>query len=99
MIKAKRKRHDNAFKAKVGLEALKEIKTAQEIAQEFDVHPQQVSDWKRQVQENLPKTFEQVGKKRKKEDFEVERDKLHSKIGQLTIELDFVTKKSKQLGL
>jgi len=97
-MKAKRKRHDNAFKARVALEALKGIKTIQTIVKEFDLHPMQVSEWKRKLQESLPEAFER-GKKGGPDDFEAEREKLHSKIGQLTIELDFVIKKSKQLGL
>ena len=44
-MKAKRKRHDPQFKARVGLEALKGVKTIQQIAKEYDVHPTQVSDW------------------------------------------------------
>ena len=96
-MKAKRKRHDNAFKARVALEALKGIKSIQAIAKEFDLHPMQVSEWKRKLQERLPGAFER-GKK-SDNDFEAEREKLHSKIGQLTIELDFAIKKSKQLGL
>ena len=96
-MKAKRKRHDDAFKARVALEALKEIKSIQEIAQEFDIHPQQVSDWKIKLQESLPSAFER--RKKKGDGFESEREKLHSKIGQLTVELDFAIKKSKQLGL
>ena len=98
-MKAKRKRHDNTFKARVALEALKGIKSIQEIAKEFDLHPMQVSEWKRKLQESLPDAFDRVGKKGRGDDFEAEREKLHSKIGQLTIELDFVIKKSKQLGL
>ena len=98
-MKAKRKRHDNAFKAKVGLEALKGIKSIQEIAQENEVHPAQVTKWKKQLEEDLSTISEQRGKKRDIKDFEVERDKLHSKIGQLTIEVDFLKKKSKQIGL
>ena len=96
-MKAKRKRHDNAFKGRVALEALKGIKSIQAIAKEFDLHPMQVSEWKRKLQESLPGAFER-GKK-SDNDFEAEREKLHSKIGQLTIELDFAIKKSKQLGL
>ena len=97
-MKAKRKRHDNAFKARVALEALKGIKTIQAIGKEFDLHPMQVSEWKKKLQESLPGVFER-GKKEGQDDFEAEREKLHSKIGQLSIELDFVIKKSKQLGL
>lgn len=97
-MKAKRKRHDNAFKARVALEALKGIKTIQAIAKEFDLHPMQVSEWKRRLQESLPRAFER-GKKGGPDDFGAEREKLQSKIGQLSMELDFVIKKSKQLGL
>jgi transposase len=98
-MKAKRKRNDNAFKAKVGLEALKEIRSIQEIAQEFEVHPTQVSKWKKKLEEDLSSVFEQGNKKRGQNELEKERDKLHSKIGQLTIEVDWLKKKSKQLGL
>lgn len=96
-MKAKRRRHDGAFKARVALEALKGIKTIQQIAKEYEVHPVQVSQWKKTVQEKLGQVFE--GGSSESGDFEKERDHLHSKIGQLTVELDFVTKKSKQLGL
>ena len=98
-MKAKRKRHDNAFKAKVALEALKEIRSIQEIAQEFEVHPTQVAKWKKKLEEDLSTVFEQGNKKRGQNELEKERDKLHSKIGQLTIEVDWLKKKSKQLGL
>ena len=80
-MKAKRKRHDNAFKGRVALEALKGIKSIQAIAKEFDLHPMQVSEWKRKLQERLPGAFER-GKK-SDNDFEAEREKLHSKIGRL----------------
>jgi transposase-like protein len=46
-MKAKRRRHDPEFKARVALEALKGIKTIQQIAKDFDVHPVQVSEWKK----------------------------------------------------
>jgi transposase-like protein len=98
-MKAKRKRHDNAFKARVGLEALKGIRSIQEIAQEFELHPMQVSEWKKRLQESLPSAFERGKKRGTKDAFEAERDKLHAKIGQLSIEVDFLEKKSKQLGL
>ena len=48
-MKAKRKRHDNAFKGRVALEALNGIKSIQAIAKEFDLHPMQVSEWKRKL--------------------------------------------------
>ena len=97
-MKAKRRRHDSAFKARVALEAMKEDKTIHQIAKENDVHPTQVTEWKKMLAENIVGVFE--GNKRAgKEDFEKERERLHSKIGQLTVEVDFLEKKSKQLGL
>ena len=98
-MRAKRRTHDAAFKARVALEALKGIKTIQQIAKEFDVHPVQVSDWKKTVQERLSNVFERGAAGAGDGEFEQERAALHSKIGELTVKLDFVTKKSKQLGL
>jgi transposase len=99
-MKAKRRRHDATFKSRVALEALKGIKTIQQIAADYDVHPVQVSEWKKTLIERLPEAFE--GKKGGwggGEDFESERSELHSKIGELTVKLDFAVKKSRQLGL
>jgi transposase-like protein len=95
-MKAKRKRHDGAFKAKIGLEALKGIKTVSQIAKEFDVHPVQVSQWKNQLMERLPQTFEADAARIVDEEVV---SKLHEKIGQLTVENDFLKKKCKQLGI
>jgi len=97
-MKAKRRRHDAAFKARVALEALQGVKTIQQIAKEYELHPVQVSDWKKALLEGLPGVFEK-GAGGAGSDFEKEREGLHSKIGQLTIKLDFLEKKSKQLGL
>ena len=97
-MKAKRKRHDAEFKARVALEALKGIKTVQQIAQEFDVHPVQVSEWKKKLSTQAGSVFESAPQKRV-EDFSAERTQLHSKIGELTVMLDFAVKKSKQLGV
>jgi len=98
-MKAKRRRHDPQFKARVALEALKGIKTIQEIAKEFEVHPGQVTDWKKTMLEGVVGVFERGSVGTGPDDFERERDQLNAKIGELTIKLDFVTKKSKQLGL
>lgn len=98
-MKAKRKRHEPAFKARVALEALKGEKTAQQIAKQYDVHPVQVSEWKGRLAEELPEIFKSIKTKSKEEQFDKEREKLQSKIGELTIQIDYLTKKSKQLGL
>jgi len=98
-MKAKRRRHDPEFKARVALEALKGIKTIQQIAKENDIHPVQVSEWKKLMAEGATRVFEGGPARAEAEDFEAERSKLHAKIGQLAVEVDFLTKKSKQLGL
>jgi transposase len=98
-MKAKRRRHDPEFKARVALEALKGIKTIQQIAKDYDIHPVQVSEWKKLMAEGATRVFEPGHGNRETEDFEAERTRLHSKIGQLTVEVDFLAKKSKQLGL
>ena len=97
-MKAKRKRHDPEFKARVALGALKGIKTVQQTAKEFDVHPVQVSDWKKKLSTQAGSVFES-GKQKEQEDFSAVRTDLHSKIRELTVMLDFVVKKSKQLGV
>jgi len=99
-MKAKRRRHAPEFKAKVALEAAKGIKTIQEIAKEFEVHPMQVSDWKKKMLEGISNVFLSTKKKKStQEDFEAQREKLHAKIGQQAVEIDYLIKKSKQLGL
>lgn len=98
-MKAKRKRHDPLFKARVALEALKGAKTVQQIASEFDVHPVQVSDWKKKLAQCAGSVFDTGKAQGAQEDFSAERTELHSKIGELTVQLDFVVKKSKQLGV
>jgi transposase len=99
-MKAKRKRHDPEFKARVALEALKGIQTLPEIAREFDLHPAQVAAWKRIMTAGAagvfgsgPRGGSEAG------DSERERDALHAKIGQLDVAVDFLRRKSKQLGL
>lgn len=99
-MKAKRRRHDATFKSRVALEALKGQKTVQQIAADYEVHPVQVSDWKKILLERLPEAFEgKRGGRGGTETFESERNELHSKIGELTVKLDFAIKKSRQLGL
>ena len=93
-----RRLHSAAFKAKVGLEALSGIKTVAEIAREYQVHPTQVSQWKGQVQERLPEVFEN-GPTAQAVEAERQVEGLDQKVGQLTMELDWLKKKSNQLGL
>jgi transposase-like protein len=96
-MKAKRKRHNGAFKAKVGLDAILGIKTVAQIAREYQVHPGQVSQWKTVIRERLPELFETEGSGGG--DSEAMIALLHEKIGELTVDLDWLKKKSKKLGL
>jgi transposase-like protein len=98
-MKAKRKRHEPEFKARVALEALKGEKTIQQIAKEYEIHPVQVSDWKKAMIERMPEIFSSGRKKSPEDQYEREKAQLHAKIGQQAVEIDFLTKKSKQLGL
>jgi len=98
-MKAKRRRHEPEFKARVAIEALKNVRTIQEIAKEYEIHPVQVSDWKKLMLEGAPDVFGLGRKKNCEEGFEQQREHLHAKIGEQAIEIDFLRKKSRQLGL
>jgi transposase/putative transposase len=98
-MKAKRKRHEPEYKARVALEALKGVKTIQEIAKEYKIHPVQVSEWKKIMIEGAAGAFSPGRGRTAEEDFDRERRKLQAKIGELTIDVDFLREKSKQLGL
>lgn len=97
MSKNKRKRYTGALKAKVGLEALLGVKTVGQIAREYQVHPVQVTQWKRLIRERLPELFE--GPRTAEPESQELIAQLHEKIGQLTVEVDWLKKKCKQLGL
>lgn len=86
----KRRNHSPQFKTKVAVEALKEEQTIAELARRFDVHPNQVSAWKRQLLDGAADVFES-GPKRDEEAQEVIKD-LHAKIGELTMEKDFLSR-------
>lgn len=85
----KRRKFTDQFKAKVALEALRGDKTIQEIAARHQVHPNQVSQWKRQAMEGMADAFSRGGKSDGVSDAEVKD--LHAKIGRLTIENDFLS--------
>lgn len=88
----KRKKFSKEFKSKVALEAIKGFRTINEIASEFDLHPSQVTLWKKQVMSGLGDIFERKGRT-KDEVSERETDRLYQKVGQLQIELDWLKKK------
>ncbi len=94
MTRRKRRNHSAAFKARVALAATKGDKTLSELAQQYDIHPNQLTDWKRQLLERAPALFN--GPKPEPEpDLKV----LHAKIGQLTLENDFLESALTRAGM
>ena len=89
-MKSKRKNYSSAFKAKVVIEALKEQKTIAELASIYEVHPNQISTWKREFLDNAAEVFEKVPKHPKEE---ADISKLYEAIGQLQIENNWLKKK------
>ena len=88
---SKRRRFSAEFKARVALEALSGAQTISELSAKHGVHPNMISQWKRRVQEHLPELFSQKGSGRDSSR-EAEIKELHAKIGQLTVEKDFLSK-------
>jgi len=88
-----RKIFTSAEKAKVALAAVKGLKTINEIAQEYGVHPTQVNQWKKELLDNVSSLFE--GKRGPKPiNPQSDPERLYAKIGQLNMELDWLKKKS-----
>lgn len=87
MSKRPRRNHAPAFKAKVALEALKGEQTMVELSERFQVHPNQIAEWKKQLLEHAAEVF---GKERKAQEGPNVKD-LHAKIGQLSMEDDFLS--------
>ena len=88
-----RKNFTSSFKAKVALEAIRGLKTVNELGLEFDVHPTQVGQWKKELQAQASDVFET---KRGPKPFDPSAcsERLYSEIGRLKMELDWLKKKS-----
>ena len=89
MSQAKRTRYSAEFKSKVALEALREEQTLSELSAKYNVHPNQISKWKKEAMEGIASIFTNKPNK-SDEQAEAEIKELHAKIGQLTVERDFL---------
>jgi len=93
MTSQRRKTHKPEFKAKVALEAIRGMKTSSELASQFQVHPTQISAWKKQALVSLPEGFRK-GALNKQTDEQVLTGPLYEEIGRLKVELDWLKKKT-----
>lgn len=88
-----RKSYSGEFKARIALEAIREQKTINEIASAYGVHPNQVTQWKKQALKELPELFSDRRVKSQLAEEEL-KAKLYQEMGQLKVELDWIKKKS-----
>ena len=95
MAKRPRRNHSSAFKAKVALAAIKGDRTLAELSEYFDVHPNQITQWKSQLLERAEEAFDGAGSKEPSIDVKT----LHAKIGELTLENDFLEGALTKAGL
>ena len=93
MSSKKRKEYSGEFKAKIALEAIKQMKTVPEIASIYEVHPVVVKRWKKQAIEGLAEVFKNKKENKEKEAQQIQEE-LYSQIGKLKVELDWLKKKS-----
>lgn len=93
-MKGNRRTFKSEFKAKVALEAVKEIKTISELAQDYQVHPNQISHWKKEFLANAGKVFD-TGKaeSEKIKKLEKEKETLIQQIGELSVDINWLKKK------
>jgi len=99
-MKRKRRHLTAEFKSRVALEALKDEKSIQQIAQDNDIAPSQVSAWKKELEERICELFERknaASDAAKKS--AIQSARLERKVGQLVIEKEFLEKKCEQLGI
>ena len=90
MSKRKRRSFSKEFKARVALSALREDATPAELANRFDIHPKQVSKWKKEALEHLPEAFEKGGRGKRQDQSEETEKQLYEEIGRLKVETDFL---------
>lgn len=99
-MKNKRRVHSPEFKARIALEALKGLKPIHEIAADNEIHPVQVSQWKKELQERMSELFERKNARSDEtEKHQKHIERLEQKVGQVVVERDWLKKKCKELGI
>ena len=99
-MKNKRRVHSPEFKARIALEALKGLKPVHEIAADNEIHPAQVSQWKKELQERMSELFERKNARSDEtEKHQKHIERLEQKVGQVVVERDWLKKKCKELGI
>jgi transposase-like protein len=92
-MSTQRKQYSAEFKARVALEALKGLKTVNELASTYGVHPTQIAHWKHRLQQEMSEIFS-VRRDKRERDQEAFQAQLYQQIGQLKVALDWVKKKA-----
>jgi transposase-like protein len=96
-MKRQRKQHSATFKAKVALEAIKGERTLNELAGQFELHPTQVTQWRKRLVEGAAELFNGRVEREALQEAAL-RDRLYQEIGQLKVELDWLKKKHELLA-
>ena len=97
MAHTRQKRHPAAFKAKVALEAAKQTRTVAELAKVFQVHPVQISQWKKQLLDGAESLFSD-GRRRERDESLAIQAQLYEQIGRLNMEVEWLKKKAARYG-
>ena len=97
-IRKTRRKFTSNFKAQVALEALKERSTLVELAERFELHPNQISQWKQEFESQSSSIFEKNNSQKDPQEEEINSEELYSKISRLEMENDFLKKSLKKLG-
>lgn len=99
-MKKPRRNHSAAFKARIAKEALQGVKPINQIAEENNLHPVQVSTWKKELEENMTQLFERKNAvDHKQRELEKHCERLERKLGRTVVEKEFLIKKCEELGI